>query len=94
MTRSGTCCGCGLQGRGYDAVICDLTMPNLGGDELFRRCRERWPEVAGRSVFLIGWSRGRPAAGLAANGQPCLAKPFGLADIQTAVDRLLLDLAG
>jgi CheY-like chemotaxis protein len=78
-----------LQTRECDIVICDLTMPGMNGDELFSRCRERWPEVGGHFIFLNGWSQGGSDAGLAASGQPCLAKPFRLADMQAAIDRLL-----
>jgi two-component system NtrC family sensor kinase len=78
-----------LGSREYDVVICDLLMPNMTGDELFRLCRERWPEVARHFVFLSGGPRGLPAVDFAAaSGQPCLAKPCRLAEMQAAIEQV------
>ena len=84
-----------LENREYDVVICDLIMPDMNGDELFRRCRERWPEVARHFIFLSGSSQDLPAVkSAAASGQPFLHKPCRLAEMRTAIDQLLLNLAG
>jgi CheY-like chemotaxis protein len=84
-----------LEGREYDVVICDLFMVNMNGDRLFRLCRERWPEVARRFIFLSGGSEGLPAVDFAtASGQPFLHKPCGLAEMQMAIDQLVLSPAG
>jgi CheY-like chemotaxis protein len=83
-----------LEGREYDAVICDLTMPKMNGADLFCQCRERWPEVARRFIFLSGSSGDLPVVkAAAASGQPFLQKPCRLAEIRAAIDRLLLGLA-
>jgi two-component system, NtrC family, sensor kinase len=80
--------GC-LARRSYDVVICDLRMPDMTGDEVFRICREQPPEVARRFVFLSGCSGGERSADFAnASGQPCLLKPCRIADVQAAVDQL------
>jgi two-component system NtrC family sensor kinase len=84
-----------LENREYDVVICDLIMPNMNGDRLFRLCRERRPDVARHFIFLSGSSQDLPAVKSAvASGQPFLHKPCRLADIRTAIDQLLLNLAG
>ncbi len=36
----------------FDAVVCDVLMPNLNGTELYRRLCERRPEFADRFVFV------------------------------------------
>jgi CheY-like chemotaxis protein len=41
-----------LARRDHDVVLCDLLMPDLTGDEVFRICREEHPEVARRFVFI------------------------------------------
>ena len=83
-----------LEGRGYDAVICDLTMPKMNGADLFCQCRERWPEVARRFIFLSGSSGDLPVVKAATvTGQPFLQKPCRLAEIRAAIEQLLLDVA-
>lgn len=78
-----------LAGQSYDAVICDLLMPNMTGDELFRVCQRAHPQVAARFIFLSGHSGGLPSTDFAAaSGQPFLMKPCRLADIRTAVDEI------
>lgn len=78
-----------LARRSYDAVICDLLMPNMTGDELFRICREEQPEVASRFVFLSGHYGDLPSTDVAAaSGQPYLKKPCRLAEIGAAIDRI------
>jgi CheY-like chemotaxis protein len=73
----------------YDVVICDLAMPDMTGDELFRMCREEHPEVASRFIFLTGWPEGLLSTDFAAaSGQPYLHKPCRLAAIQAAIDQI------
>lgn len=78
-----------LAGEDYDAVLCDLIMPEMSGDELFRICRERWPHRASHFIFLSGYPAGFPAAEFAlASGQPFLAKPCRLSEIRLAIERV------
>lgn len=35
----------------FDAIVCDVMMPEMSGPELYARCYARWPEVAQRFVF-------------------------------------------
>ena len=70
----------------YDAVVCDLMMPIMGGDELFRVCQRRQPEMARRFVFLSGFLCGTAASNFVkATRQPYLSKPCLLADVQAAI---------
>src|SRR5260370_28582153 len=36
----------------YDAVICDLKMPHLRGDEFYLKAKEIWPSLADRFIFI------------------------------------------
>src|SRR5678815_5512033 len=38
----------------YDAVICDLKMPKLRGDEFYLKARELRPAVSDRFIFITG----------------------------------------
>src|SRR5258708_16573140 len=39
----------------YDAVICDLMMPRLRGDEFYIKAEELRPELARRFIFITGF---------------------------------------
>ena len=82
-----------LRRREYYVVICDLLMPKMTGDELFRICREERLEVASRFIFLTGGCRGLPPVDFAVNsGQPFLSKPFRLTELQAAIDQITCPL--
>lgn len=75
--------------RDYAAVVCDLLMPDMRGDELFWLCRERRPEIADRFVFLTGSpDLEEEAAPLDRTGQPWLTKPCRIAELQAAVNNV------
>jgi len=60
-----------------DVVLCDLMMPDFGGQELHARLLELHPEVAGRMVFMTGGAFTDEArAFLEALDTPWLVKPF------------------
>ncbi len=41
-------------GVGFDALIVDLTMPELDGPELYERIKQRWPGLEKKIVFSTG----------------------------------------
>ncbi|MFT4977468.1 MAG: CheY-like chemotaxis protein [Myxococcota bacterium] len=71
-----------LQTRSPDLVLCDLSMPNLGGAELYRRVREQRPELAPRFVFMTG-AADLPGSRSFLEGHegPVLLKPFSLSQL-------------
>lgn len=75
------------QAEMFDAILCDLLMPEMTGMELYARLSERWPELAARVVFLTGGVFTRQAAAfLAECGRPQLDKPFSVEAVQQAVE--------
>ncbi|NPV47932.1 MAG: response regulator [Armatimonadetes bacterium] len=78
-----------LQSNDYEAVICDLYMPHMDGDQLYQACRSLRGELARRFIFITGEEMETlPAQCLLRDDQPQLLKPFRLADIQQALIRV------
>jgi CheY-like chemotaxis protein len=76
-------------GERYDAVLCDLMMPEMSGVELFFELQRRQPALARRVVFLTGGAFTDQARDfLAATVHPPLEKPFSEAALRAAIDRV------
>ena len=66
-----------LENARFDAVLCDLMMPNMTGIELHARLSQSQPQLAARMVFLTGGVFDDEAERfLAANARWCMGKPF------------------
>ncbi len=78
------------RGESFDAILCDLLMPEMTGMDLYDRLLERWPDVAGRVVFLTGGVFTRQAAAfLATSTRPQLDKPFSVDAVRRAVEKVI-----
>ncbi len=74
------------QGDRFDAIICDLRMPRLGGREVFEVLQQRHPDLAERLIFATGDTvRGDTLDFLESLGRPYLHKPFTLAELRTVL---------
>ncbi len=45
-----------VRAHDYDAVICDLKMPHLRGDDFYLQAREVRPALADRFIFITGYA--------------------------------------
>lgn len=71
----------------YDAVVCDLIMPEMTGMDLYERLRASRPALAEQMVFITGGAftdKARMFLELVSN--PVLHKPFELRELRTAID--------
>ncbi|MFT3915787.1 MAG: ATP-binding protein [Anaeromyxobacteraceae bacterium] len=77
-------------GARFDAILCDVMMPELDGLALARALEARVPGVARRFVFMTGGAFGAELVeALEAAPQPKLAKPFTLAELQATLARVV-----
>ncbi len=79
-----------LSVRDYDIVLCDLRMPDIGGEALFAWLERTRPELCGRVGFVSGAVMAAGATALIArSGRPLLEKPFLPHEVRAFVARLL-----
>ena len=78
------------QGEAVDAVFTDLSLPGMDGAEFARRIAERWPVLAGRTVFMSGGATSEVHHELLARGDVRrIDKPFDLATLRQLASELL-----
>jgi PAS domain S-box-containing protein len=77
-------------GRPFDAILCDLMMPDITGPELYRTaCRVR-PELARRFIFMTGGAFTEQAREfLEHTACPTLSKPFTIANVYRVVEQVV-----
>lgn len=70
----------------FDAIICDMVMPNMPGDMYYVAVSRAKPHLCSRFVFITGHgSNPKVAEFLAKLQQPVLYKPFGMDELLEAV---------
>jgi CheY-like chemotaxis protein len=81
-----------LAAERFDAVLCDVMMPDGGGERVYRTLRESAPALASRIVFVTGGTTTAAARRfLDEQPQPVLEKPLDLSTLARAVERLCSD---
>jgi len=74
----------------FDAIFCDVMMPEMSGVELYQRTFERHPGQERKIVFMTGGAFAEPAAKFIESvHNPKLKKPF----TGTAVRALVMSVA-
>jgi PAS domain S-box-containing protein len=76
--------------RSFDAVLCDLMMPEITGPDLYRiACRER-AELTSRFVFMTGGAFTDQARDFLERTRcPILSKPFTVASVIRSVEQIV-----
>jgi signal transduction histidine kinase/CheY-like chemotaxis protein len=78
-----------IERTAYDAVICDVKMPELSGQELYGRVCQIRPEMARRFVFVTGDIDGEDTRQFLDDSHcSYFLKPFNLERLTAAVDTL------
>ena len=74
----------------YDAIICDLKMPRLRGDEFYLKVKELRPRLADHFIFITGFAAD-PAVRMFLNAHELkyLEKPFPVDGLIACVKELL-----
>ncbi len=76
----------------YDAIICDLMMPRLRGDEFYLKAKQIRPILADRFIFVTGFAADpRLAMFLTSHHVKYLVKPFPVQGLIKCVKQLLAD---
>ena len=74
----------------YDAVICDLKMPRLRGDEFYLKAKDLRPMLADRFIFITGFATESTIASFFDDhGVKYLVKPFPIQVLINCVKELL-----
>ena len=78
-----------IERTAYDAVIADVKMPELSGQELYGRACQIRPEMAGRFIFITGDIDGEDTREFLDQSRcSYFMKPFNLERLTAAVDML------
>jgi CheY-like chemotaxis protein len=76
-------------GERFDAIVCDLMMPRIGGMGLYTRVAELAPEQAGRFIFVTaGTTTAAAQAFLSGRANPRLEKPCDFKELRALVARV------
>ena len=75
-------------GERFEAILCDVMMPELNGMELYREARALHIDHAKRFIFVTGGAAVSPVHNfLTETGNPCVQKPFDLHTLRSIVRR-------
>ena len=78
-----------IERSAYDAVVCDVKMPELSGQELYGRVCQIRPEMARRFIFITGDIDGEDTRQFLVETRcSYFLKPFNLEKLTAAVDTL------
>jgi len=76
----------------YDAVICDVMMPRLRGDEFYVQAKKLRPNLADRFIFITGFAADSNIREfLSARRLKHLIKPFPIKELIARVKELLAE---
>ena len=78
-----------LEAAAFDAMLCDVMMPQMGGIDLHERVAARWPELARHTALLTGGAFSERAQRFVeSSGLRCLEKPCAIEALEALVREL------
>ena len=80
-----------LRIENFDAVVCDLMMPRMGGEEFYEEVIKIYPYLADKFLFCSSQasSRGGLADFIYRTGNTLIEKPFEMDQFRTALQEML-----
>lgn len=70
-----------------DLIIADMKLPGMDGSQFYEQVQRKFPQLARRFLFISGdTTQAEIQNFLEANNLPSLSKPFGMQDIERAVN--------
>lgn len=82
-----------LGSEAFELVLCDLSLPDKMGADIFEAISRQKPEMAARFVLMTGGAVGEQArAFVDSYSGPVLNKPFVLSEVERLVFGLLAEL--
>ena len=80
-----------MRAADYDAVICDLSMSHMDGEELHHEVAREFPYLADRFVFITGQleRHGMASDFVVRTGNTLLIKPFKVGQLRAALKDVL-----
>ena len=83
-----------LASRNFDLMICDVQMPEMNGEELFKHIQENALLSPQRIIFLTGDKRSQVKEFLDTSGCYYLFKPIQFMDFSSHVQAVLMNESG
>jgi CheY-like chemotaxis protein len=79
-----------LRGADFDAVVCDLMMPRLDGEELYNQAIKDYPFLAEKFLFITGQASRQAGFStfISRTGNSLLEKPFKVEELREALKEL------
>jgi signal transduction histidine kinase len=78
----------------FDAILCDLQMPEMSGMELYSTVRAKYPELGNRFVFVTGGAFSAEARRFLEQGVTCLGKPFRMEELLNVIEQKIGNSSG
>lgn len=75
-----------VSGARFDVILCDISMPEMTGIELFDELRRGFPDLAERVLFLTGGATSESARRfISKHSDRVINKPFNFREVEVAV---------